>query len=116
MDTEVDVPNPGLVLVPGMYADVKLCLQESKNVVTVPVDAVDEATGSSQVYVVRDSVVHILPVTTGLRTPQQAEIRSGIQEGELVITGRHAGLREGEKVRPRQLAADEGTANPAKGS
>lgn len=115
MDTEVDVRNPDFLLVPGMFADVKLCLQKSTNVLTVPLDAVDETGGAPQIYAVRDSRIRILLVTTGLKTPQQEEIRSGIQEGELVITGRHAGLRDGEKVQPR-IPADDGSTNPAKGS
>lgn len=114
MDTEVDVPNPNLTLVPGMYADVKLCLQQSKNALTVPLDAIDDSSGSPEVFAVRDSVIRILPVTTGLRTPQQQEIRSGIREDDLVITGRHAGLRDGERVEPKLTG--EAAADPAKGS
>lgn len=114
MDTEVDVPNPNLTLVPGMYADVKLCLQQSKNALTVPLDAIDDSSGSPQVFAVRDSVIRILPVTTGLRTPQQQEIRSGLREDDLVITGRHAGLREGERVEPKLIG--EAAASPSKGS
>ena len=29
MDTEVDVPNPALILIPGMYAEVDLTLQRA---------------------------------------------------------------------------------------
>lgn len=115
MDTEVDVPNPDLILIPGMYADVKLCLQRSNNTLTVPLDAVDETTGVPNVFAVRDSIIRVLPVTTGLRTPQRLEIRSGIRDDELVISGRHAGLRDGERVQPRLLSTDESGANPAKG-
>lgn len=104
MDTEVDVPNPNLVLVPGMYADVKLSLQQSENALTVPLDAVDVTTGSPQIFVVRDSVIHVIPVTTGLRTPQRQEIRSGLQDGELVVTGRHAGLHDGQRVQPKLIS------------
>ena len=107
-------PAPDLTLVPGMYADVKLRLQQSKNALTVPLDAVDDSSGSLQVFAVRDSVIRVLPVTTGLRTPQQQEIRSGIREDDLVITGRHAGLHEGERVEPKLTS--EAAANPAKGS
>lgn len=116
MDTEVDVPNPNLILVPGMYADVKLCLQQDNNALTVPLDAVDDTTGSPKVFVVRDSVIQVLPVTTGLRTPQREEIRSGIRENDLVITGRHAGLQEGERVEAKLTGDSETPANPAKGS
>lgn len=114
MDTEVDVPNPNLVLVPGMYADVTLCLQQSKHALALPLDAVDDASGPPVVFAVRNSVIRILPVTTGLRTPQLQEIRSGIDDHEFVITGRHAGLRDGERVQPK-LIGSETAANPAKG-
>ncbi len=114
MDTEVDVPNRDLILVPGMYADVTLHLQQSKNALTVPLDAVDDSTGSPQVFAVRDSVICVLPVTTGLRTPQREEIRSGIRDGEVVITGRHAGLHDGERVQPRLMSTDESAPSPPK--
>jgi RND family efflux transporter MFP subunit len=114
MDTEVDVPNPNLTLVPGMYADVKLCLQQSNNALTVPLDAIDDSSGSPQVFAVRNSFIRVLPVNTGLRTPQQQEIRSGLREDDLVITGRHAGLHDGERVEPKLTG--EAAANPAKGS
>lgn len=116
MDTEVDVPNPNLILIPGMYADVKLCLQQSNHALTVPLDAVDETSGSPEVFAVRDSVIRVLPVTTGLRTPQREEIRSGVREDDVVITGRHAGLRDGERVDTKLMAGYDTSANPAKGS
>jgi multidrug efflux pump subunit AcrA (membrane-fusion protein) len=42
MDTEVDVPNPSLVLIPGMYAEVNLTLARHDAVIAVPVMAIDE--------------------------------------------------------------------------
>lgn len=116
MDTEVDVPNPDLLLVPGMYADVRLRLQHSKNALTVPLDAVDDTTGSPQVFTVRDSVIHVVPVTTGLRTPLLQEIRSGLTPGDLVVTGRHAGLRDGQRVQSKLIESAEPTSNQPKGS
>ena len=41
MDTEVDVPNPSLVLMPGMYAEVDLTLARRNRVLTIPVTAID---------------------------------------------------------------------------
>jgi hypothetical protein len=40
-------------------------------------------------------------VTTGVQNAQSIEILSGLAEGREVITGRHAGLRAGQKVRPK---------------
>jgi RND family efflux transporter MFP subunit len=104
MDTEVDVSNPNLVLIPGMYADVKLSLERNENALTVPLDAVDATSGSPHVFAVRNSVIHVLPVVTGISTPQREEIRGGLTDGELVITGRHAGLRDGQPVTPKLIS------------
>jgi RND family efflux transporter MFP subunit len=98
MDTEVDVPNPDYTLVPGMYAQVDLRLKQQKQALAVPLDAVDESGDSPSLYVVEDSVIHVIPVQTGIKTASQQEIRSGVKAGDLVIVGRHAGLQNGQKV------------------
>jgi len=99
MDTEVDVPNRDGSLVPGMYAEVHLHLAARTNVLSVPLDAVDGiGTSVQQAYVVRDGVVHLVTVKTGLQTPNRVEIVSGLQPGDKVIVGRHAGLSDGEQV------------------
>jgi RND family efflux transporter MFP subunit len=99
MDTEVDVPNPALTLVPGMYAEVKLRIDESRNVVSVPLEAVDRSGPSARVYTITsEGVIKVVPVTLGLETDQRIEIRSGLQEGDVVVVGRHAGLKDGQAV------------------
>ena len=55
MDTEVDVPNPSLTLIPGMFAEVNLTLASRNGVLAVPIPAVDLSGGdesSGQVVVV----------------------------------------------------------------
>ncbi len=101
MDTEVDVPNPDGSLIPGMYAEVHLHLGARPHVLSVPLDAVDGiGTTAEQVWVVRDGVVHLTPVTTGLETAMRLEILSGLQPGDQVIVGQHGGLSDGERVSP----------------
>ena len=65
MDTEVDVPNPKLALVPGMYAEVHLHLEDRKEVLSLPLDAVDGLGSESEhVYQVgANQILHVLPVT-----------------------------------------------------
>jgi len=102
MDTEVDVPNPSLTLIPGMYAEVNLRVEDRKNVLTVPLDAVEGTGPSARVYIVREpGVIHFAPVVLGMETAMRMEIRSGLQEGDQVIVGRHAGLKDGDMVQPR---------------
>jgi RND family efflux transporter MFP subunit len=105
MNTEIDVPNRDYRLLPGMYAQVDLHTQQSRSVLAVPVEAIEEINGAPHVYAVRDFTIHIVPVTTGIKTAEQEEIRSGIAEDELVIVGRHAGLQNGQKVKPRVMQA-----------
>ena len=102
MDTEVDVPNPNLKLVPGMYAEVNLRIEERNNVLSAPVDAVEGSGASAKVYTVAESgVIRIVPVSLGIETAQRFEINSGLGEGALVVVGRHAGLKDGDKVQPK---------------
>jgi RND family efflux transporter MFP subunit len=102
MDTQVDVSNNDDVLVPGMYAQVELSTARRAKALSVPIDAIDRAGGAARAYAVSDDgVVHLSPVTLGLETAQFVEVRSGLTEGQRVILGRHADLRDGEHVRPR---------------
>lgn len=111
MDTQVDVPNADGSLLPGMYAEVHLHLADRAHAMSVPVDAVDGlGTSVEQAYVVRNGVVHLVQVTTGLQTANRLEILSGLKAGDQVIVGRHTGLSEGEKVQPR-TASYENEAN-----
>lgn len=99
MDTEVDVPNPDLTLIPGMYAEVKLHIAEGRGALAVPLDTVDRSTSDARVYVVAPpGMIHIVTATLGLETDQNVEITSGLREGDVVVAGRHAGLREGQAV------------------
>ncbi len=110
MDTQVDVPNADGSLLPGMYAEVHLHLADRPNVMSVPVDAVDGlGTSVEQAYVVRDGVVHVVQVTTGLQTPTRLEILSGLKAGDQVIVGRHSGLSDDEKVQARTATYESGS-------
>ncbi len=105
MNTEIDVPNRDYTLVPGMYAQVNLHLKQSRQVLAVPLEAVEDVNGVPHVYAVRNSTIQIVPVTTGIKTAEQQEIRSGLEENDLVIVGRHAGLQNGQAVKTKLTPA-----------
>jgi RND family efflux transporter MFP subunit len=101
MDTEVDVPNPSLTLIPGMYAEVDLELQRHKAVLTAPPDAIDGTGTNTRVFTIDpQGLIHIVPVRLGLETAREVEIKEGVHEGEMVVAGRRGGLKEGERVTP----------------
>jgi RND family efflux transporter MFP subunit len=103
MDTEVDVKNPGLSLMPGMYAEVDLALQQSNHSLAVPVQAVDvESAAAGSVMVVNaQNRLEKREVELGLETSDRIGIRSGLREDELVVIGNRASLKAGQEVTPK---------------
>jgi len=109
MDTEVDVTNPSLVIIPGMYAEVDLSLDSRHGVLVVPVTAVDVGSdeSSGQVAVVTpENHIEIRKVQLGLETSTRVEIRSGLKEGDLVVVGTRSGLQSGQEVKPKITSMD----------
>jgi RND family efflux transporter MFP subunit len=103
MTTEIEVPNPGLELVPGMYASVQLKVEKHAQTLAVPTEAV---TGGKtpQVYVIgKDNQIEIRPVKLGLETADKYEILSGLHEGELVVVGNRSRFQTGQKVEPKLI-------------
>lgn len=103
MHTEVNVPNPTFELVPGMYASVQIPLQNVKNVLTVPVQAVEAAGNGEGVVLVVNASNHIekRSVKLGLETAADAEILSGLKEGEMVVFGEQNQFRPDQLVSPQ---------------
>jgi RND family efflux transporter MFP subunit len=101
MQTEVDVENKDLSIVPGMYANAQLVLAHAENVLTIPVEAL-LLRGSKRVVYVLDSGnhVHERVVEIGLEGAKLAEIKSGLKQGERVISGGQGKYQEGEQVEP----------------
>ena len=102
MTAEVDVKNPQLTLIPGMYAQVMLGTAEARNANAVPPGAVDGTGDNQKLFVVDDGgFVRVRKVTTGIQSPQYIQILSGANPGDVVITGNHSGLYDGQKVQAR---------------
>jgi RND family efflux transporter MFP subunit len=101
MTTEVDVKNPKLELIPGMYAEVNLGLASANNAVAVPIEAIDSSGSDQTIFVVDNAdIIHVRRVTTGLQSPQYVQVLSGVEAGETVIVGRHSDYHDGERVQP----------------
>ena len=104
MHTEVDVRNPDHVLVPGLYADADLTLENKQDIPTVPLQALNHEGDKATVLVVNaSSVLENRPVTLGLETVTDAEVVAGLREGEVVVISDRSGLKPGEKVVPQTV-------------
>ena len=109
MDTEVDVPNPSLVLIPGMFAEVNLTLAQHRAVVAVPIIAVDrdtsetsrQAAGGRVLLVTPNHLVEVRRVSLGIEGAHDVEVSSGLNEGDMVVISGRSNLQPGEEVRPK---------------
>ena len=108
MHTEVDVKNPDRVLVPGLYAEADVVLEHRDDIPAVPLQAINHEAGKTSVYIVNGSdVVEDRPVTLGIQTANDAEVVSGLQDGEQVVVSDRSGLKPGEKVIPHAVSVME---------
>lgn len=103
MIAEMEVENPKLTLIPGMYATVVLKADQRPNAVAIPTEAI--TAGKSTVYVVNtNNEVEQRTVTLGLETPTKYEVLSGVKAGELVLIGDASQIKPGEKVEPKLVS------------
>jgi len=107
MHVEVDVQNPQLELVPGMYADATLVLDEAKNVLVAPIQAIDRVETQSRAMVVgEDGRIAARSLTVGLETDDRVEVKQGLNDGDAVVIGSRAQLKPGMLVSPKVMAGD----------
>jgi RND family efflux transporter MFP subunit len=95
---EIEVPNPGFRLKPGMYARVRLTLERRPDALTVPSNAVVDADGKRGVFMVKDQTAKFVVTKVGLSDGERIEILDGLREGDRVITTGALALRDGDKV------------------
>jgi RND family efflux transporter MFP subunit len=104
MHTEVDVPNPQRVLLPGLYADATIQLEHKEEALAVPLQALDRTANSVSVDVVSASNnIEIRQVVLGIQTPTDAEVLSGLKEGDMVVVSDRSSLKSGQVVRSKAI-------------
>ena len=101
MHTEVDVPNSNGLLIPGVYAEATLSLDRKGDALVIPLQAVNQEGNRADVLVIdANNKVQDRTVTLGIQTASDAEVLSGLQDGEQVVIGDRSGLKPGQNVRP----------------
>ena len=96
--TELDLPNPQSVLRPGMYASAEIVLQQRANVLALPLSAVVTVDKQAFCCCVESARIVRLPITLGLRTPQDVEVVNGLKGEEVVVQSQAASLPVGQHV------------------
>ena len=106
MHTEVDVPNPGYKLVPGLYAEADLTFNQTPKAIAVPTQAIDHEGANTSIMVVTDSgQIERRPVTLGVQTANYAQIATGLNAGDEVVISDRSGLKPGDRVTKHEVDA-----------
>ncbi len=100
---EVKIDNPDAVRA-GMYAQADITVAE-RTAPSLPVTAVTTSSDATTARLVRDDVVHIVPVETGIQDGQYIEISKGLQPGDKVVAKAGAYVRDGDRVKPVESLA-----------
>jgi multidrug efflux system membrane fusion protein len=93
-------PNANGQLWPGQFVDVRLKLEERRDAVVAPGNAVQMGQNGTFVYVVKeDRTVEARPVKTGPRVDRLVLVEEGLAAGETVVVEGQMRLAPGTRVR-----------------
>jgi multidrug efflux pump subunit AcrA (membrane-fusion protein) len=96
---EIGVSGSG-ALRPGMLAQCFIDAGESLGTLLIPIEAVFEENGMPKVEVLKeDETVVAVAIKTGLINYRYAEVLSGLEEGDLVITGSSSDLLPSQHIK-----------------
>jgi membrane fusion protein, multidrug efflux system len=96
---EIEIDNPQFRLKPGMYANVNFTTERRDKALVVPTNAVVDLNGNRGVFQPGEGdTAKFKSVSVGIIDGELAEIQSGLQEGDRVVTTGAAALREGDRI------------------
>jgi RND family efflux transporter MFP subunit len=128
-EMEVEIPNEGFRLKPGMYARVELTVDSRPNALTVPRSAVVDLDGKTGVFVAGQPSngagaragtsgtggspslsARFVPVVLGIRDGELVEVSSGLSDGSRVVTTGAMALKDGDRIVPSARGGRRGDA------
>ena len=99
MTVEIDMENDGGRLLPGMFGEATIVLEEQGDSLVLPAGAVrHDEIGNSYVYVVDAGKVRVVEVTLGLDDGNLIQITKGLSGNERVVDAMLGRLQDGQVV------------------
>lgn len=103
---EIDIPNPGRTLAPGMYVNVVFEVP-ARGLAQIPAAALIFRTGGPQVAIVgKNDKVHFRKVSIARDNGNIVEISSGVSSGDRVILNVSSQIYEGQTVAANEVKDD----------
>ncbi|PWN07735.1 efflux RND transporter periplasmic adaptor subunit [Rhodohalobacter mucosus] len=95
--------NDDELLYPGAFANIELILEQIDDALMIPTIAIMPELNRQKVYLVRDGVVEQAFINTGIRTSNKAQVLSGLERGDTVLTTGLLQVRPGMEVEISEL-------------
>jgi len=100
LTVKANLDNPGGLLLPGMFARVKISVFEKEDALIVPADSLDRTAGEFRVFIIGEgNVAYLQRVDVAYLSSDYAQLAGGLNEGELVVVEKPESLSEGKKVK-----------------
>jgi len=81
-----EVMNEGLLLKPGMFASIKIYLNDGEKTLAVPEGAVCDYLGEKFVFIAQQGKFEPRPISLGNRLNGHYQVLKGLSEGDQVVT------------------------------
>ncbi len=98
MSVEIDIPNPDLVLKPGMFATVSLITHEHPDALLVPTQALLRDEKGTFLYLATGQIAHRRDVVIGGEKEQRTEILSGLADADTILIAGQQLVRDGGTI------------------
>ncbi len=94
---EIIIPNNEFLLRSGMFAEVRLIIEERKGIV-INADYILNREGSHFVYIDDNGIARVREIKTGIVEENNVEVLEGLREGENIVTVGAEMLTDGSKL------------------
>jgi RND family efflux transporter MFP subunit len=100
-EVEVTVSNPNKELMAGMYGNMYVDNQTSKNVLSIPRSALIGSTQNPQVYVIKNGKALLTSFQAGISDGTHIEITQGIEKNDRIVIKGQVNLQHNSNVKTK---------------
>lgn len=98
-EIEIEVPNAGFRLKPGMYARMSVTIESRTGATLVPKSSIVDYDGKRGVFTMTsDNKAQFVPIEIGIEDEHRVEARSGVAASDTFVTGGASSLRNGDTL------------------
>ena len=97
VEMRLPIANENYAIKPGQFVQAKILLP-SRAVIAIDRKALVQINSITSVFVLKDSIVRLIPINIRSISPDKVEVIEGLREGDMVILNPNDAQRDGSKV------------------